>query len=97
MSKYKCPACGKNYSIDDFVLGFGVCKDCQICGYWVDPAGGLHGPDFDEDYFEPSSDAGNMQMLNRMMGNVPSNQGGVPMSGQEKSVRRGTFQPRVVK
>jgi len=36
-------------------------------------------------------------MLNKMMGDSPSNQSGVPMSGQEKSTRQSTFKPRVVK
>ena len=43
----------------------------------------------DEDYFEPQSDAGNMKMLDRMMGgNVPSNQANLPMTTPEKGVRR---------
>jgi len=46
---------------------------------------------FDEDYFEPGSDAGNLQILNRMSGTTPSNQHGVEMSGQEKSVRESTY------
>ena len=52
---------------------------------------------FDESFFEAKSDAGNLQMLNKMMGDSPSNQSGVPMSGQEKSTRQSTFKPRVVK
>jgi len=42
---------------------------------------------FDEDFYEPNSDAGNMQMMKKMLGNTPSNQNNVPMSGQEKGVR----------
>jgi len=57
---------------------------------------------FDENFFEPASEAGNMQMLRRMLGGgamggggqVPQNQNALPMSGQEQSVRRGTHQPR---
>lgn len=54
---------------------------------------------FDEDYFEPQGDAGNMQMLQRMMGgNVPSNQNEIPMSEQEKGVRRGMYErPKLIR
>jgi hypothetical protein len=47
----------------------------------------------DEDYFEPSSDAGNIQMLKRIMGkgNMASNEKGLPMSNEEKGVRQLTF------
>ena len=47
----------------------------------------------DEDFYEPSSDAGNVNMLQRLMGggNVPSNEKGLPMSSPEKNVRRLTF------
>jgi hypothetical protein len=41
----------------------------------------------DEDFYEPTSDAGNMQMLDRMMGSKPSNERGIAMSPQEKGVR----------
>ncbi|MCP4262815.1 MAG: hypothetical protein GY774_35700 [Planctomycetes bacterium] len=42
----------------------------------------------DEDYFEPQGEAGNMQMINRMIGGEPnSNQNQVPMSGREKLTR----------
>jgi hypothetical protein len=42
----------------------------------------------DEDYFEPQGDAGNVQMLNRMIeGSPASNQNKVPMTGQEKQTR----------
>jgi len=52
---------------------------------------------FDEKYFEPQGDAGNMNMLQRMMGpNTPQNEQGLPMSGQERSVRQSTFKPRSV-
>ena len=47
---------------------------------------------FDEDYYEPTSPAGNMQMLDRMSG--PSNQNGIEMSQPERSVRNQTFEPR---
>ena len=54
---------------------------------------------FDEEYFEPQGDAGNMQMLKRMMGgNVPSNQNAIPMSQQEKGVRRGMYErPKLIR
>lgn len=42
----------------------------------------------DEDYFEPGSESGEMQVLNRMRGGA-SNQNGIPMSTPEKSVRAG--------
>ena len=49
---------------------------------------------FDEDFYEPSSDAGNMQMLDKMMGgNVPSNQNQLPMTTPEKNVRRQSYGP----
>ena len=47
---------------------------------------------FDEGYYEPTTAAGNMQMLDRMSG--PSNQNGIPMSQDETSVRQSTFEPR---
>jgi len=44
---------------------------------------------FDEDFFEPQSDAGNLNMMQRMLqGGMPNNQNQLPMSGQEQSVRR---------
>lgn len=54
---------------------------------------------FDEEYFEPQGDAGNMQMLKRMMGgNVPSNQNAIPMSQQEKGVRQSMYQrPKLIR
>ena len=53
----------------------------------------------DEDYFEPNGDAGNMQMMKKMMGGGPkpgatSNQSGQQMSGTERGVRARTYQPR---
>ncbi len=48
----------------------------------------------DEEYFEPESEEGKIKMLSDMMG--ASNEKGVPMSGQEKSVRRQTFKPKVM-
>ena len=48
----------------------------------------------DESFYEPTSDAGNMQMLDRMLGGAPSNQNQLPMTTPEKSVRRLTYQPR---
>ena len=50
---------------------------------------------FDEEFFEPSSDAGNMQMLKRMMNQgkpMMSNQNQTPMTGQEKQVRQGMYE-----
>ena len=46
---------------------------------------------FDEDFFEPKTDAGSVQMLNRGMAGADSNQNGVPMSGPERSVRGQTY------
>ena len=53
----------------------------------------------DEEYFEPGSDSGNMQMMKRMMGGSPkpgatSNQSGARMSGMERGIRARTYQPR---
>ena len=46
----------------------------------------------DEEYFEPQSDTGELQMMKkRMAGATPQNEQGLPMSGQEKGVRGGTF------
>lgn len=51
---------------------------------------------FDEDFYEPSSDAGNVTMLKRMMGGgaTPSNQNQIPMSGTEKNMRGLTYEPK---
>jgi hypothetical protein len=46
---------------------------------------------FDEDYFEPSGDAGNVQMLNKIMGSPASNEKGIKMSPQEKGVRQSSY------
>jgi len=48
----------------------------------------------DEKFFEPKSEAGNLQQIQSMLGRVPSNQSGVEMTGQEKSTRQATYQPR---
>ena len=46
-------------------------------------------PLLDEDFYEPQSDVGQMQMLQKMMGGkVPSNEQGIPMSQNEKRVRQ---------
>ena len=51
----------------------------------------------DEDYFEPSGEAGNTQMLQRRLGGgAPSNEKGIPMSQEEGGVRQGTFRPRMI-
>ena len=50
---------------------------------------------FDEDYFEPGSDAGQMQqMMKQLTPGAPSNQNELPMSQQEVGVRKTMFQPR---
>jgi hypothetical protein len=50
---------------------------------------------FDEDYYEPSSDAGNIQMIRRMGApGAVSNQNKLPMTGAEQNVRRVTYAPR---
>jgi len=52
---------------------------------------------FDEEFFEPQSDAGQMQMLQRTLGaGTPQNEYGLPMSGQERSVRQATYSPRLL-
>jgi hypothetical protein len=49
----------------------------------------------DEEFFEPESESGQVnQLMQTMQGK--SNQNGVEMSGQEKSVRKQTFKPKVV-
>lgn len=49
---------------------------------------------FDENYFEPSSEGGQLEMMRRRMpGNTPSNQSGVPMGQEQAGVREATFQP----
>jgi hypothetical protein len=51
---------------------------------------------FDESYFEPGSEAGNMQVIQKLMGGgkAPSNQNEVPMSQEEKGVRQNTYEPQ---
>ena len=49
----------------------------------------------DEDFYEPNTAAGNMQMLQRQFApGAESNQNGVQMSGTERNVRQKTTQPR---
>jgi hypothetical protein len=48
---------------------------------------------FDEEYFEPQGEGGQLQMLKQMMGG-PSNQNNVEMSGEEKQVRQKTYNPQ---
>jgi len=50
----------------------------------------------DEGFYEPKSDAGNLQVMQQMLGRTPSNQAGLDMSNEEKSTRRLTYQPRGV-
>ena len=45
----------------------------------------------DEKFYEPTSDAGNMQMMDKMMGSSPSNEQRIEMSAPEKGVRRGAM------
>uniref|UniRef100_A0A6H1Z7F0 Portal protein n=1 Tax=viral metagenome TaxID=1070528 RepID=A0A6H1Z7F0_9ZZZZ len=50
---------------------------------------------FDEEYFDPQSDSGQMEMMRRRMGgNTPSNQSGVPMGQEQAGVREATFNPQ---
>ena len=49
---------------------------------------------FDEGYFEPQGDSGNMQMLERQLGGGASNQNQIEMSQTEKGVRQSTYSPR---
>ena len=50
---------------------------------------------FDEEFFEPASDAGQMQMIQKTLGaGTPQNEYGLPMSGQERSVRQLTYNPK---
>ncbi len=49
---------------------------------------------FDESYFEPQGDSGNMQMLERQLGGGASNQNQIEMSETEKGVRQSTYSPR---
>jgi len=49
---------------------------------------------FDEEYFEPNSEAGQIQMMRkRLQGNTPSNQSGVPMGQEQAGAREATFSP----
>jgi len=50
---------------------------------------------FDENFFEPNTEAGNLQMMDRMLG-APSNEQGIEMSGTERGMRESTFQPRMM-
>jgi hypothetical protein len=50
----------------------------------------------DEDFFDPQSDAGNVQMLKKIMGKpMASNEQGIQMSNNEQSVRQSTFDRRM--
>jgi len=50
---------------------------------------------FDEEYFEPNGEAGNMQMMGRMLNpGTPSNQNRIPMSGKERGIRQLTYDAR---
>lgn len=49
---------------------------------------------FDEEYFSPDSESGNMQMLQRSMAGATSNQAGLPMTGPEQETRRIGHEPR---
>ena len=51
----------------------------------------------DEDYFEPQGEAGEMQMMQRMLQGkqAPQNEKGLPMSATEKGLRQKTFKPRL--
>jgi hypothetical protein len=50
---------------------------------------------FDEDYFEPSSEAGNVQALNKMIqGGAESNEQGIEQSPTERNVRQQGMQNR---
>jgi hypothetical protein len=49
---------------------------------------------FDEDWFEPSTESGNLAMINKMLGQGPQNEYGLPMSQQERGMRMRTYEPR---
>lgn len=49
-----CSGCGakvEDTSHDDPYL----CDSCSLMGWWIDPAGGVHAPDNDDDFEDPSS------------------------------------------
>ena len=47
---------------------------------------------FDEDHFEPSTEAGQQkQMMNQIMGSPASNEKDIPMSKTEKGVRQSSY------
>jgi len=48
---------------------------------------------FDEEYFEPKTDAGQLQQIEKQLG-YESNQNGIPASTKERSVRAATDSPR---
>ncbi len=50
---------------------------------------------FDEEYFEPASETGQLEMMRRRLpGKTPSNQNQVPMGQEQASVREATFSPQ---
>ena len=52
---------------------------------------------FDEEFYEPASETGKIQMLRKMLGgNVPSNEQQIPMSTAEKETRSSTYSPKGV-
>lgn len=49
---------------------------------------------YDEDYFEPKTEGGQMERINQQLGTgTPSNDTGIPMSPTEQGVRRSTYAP----
>jgi hypothetical protein len=50
---------------------------------------------FDEEYFEPSSEEGKLEMMKRRMNSsAPSNEQGIPMGQEQAGVREKTFSPK---
>lgn len=49
---------------------------------------------FDEEYFEPQTDAGQLQQIENKLGGYDNNQNGIPASTKERSVRAATDSPR---
>ena len=40
---FQCPICYRMFELDE--MGNPVCNKCEVEGWWVDPAGGIHYPD----------------------------------------------------
>lgn len=54
MHEVKCKGCSRMFSVSEHNDSY-LCDECDSEGFWIDPAGGLHSPDEEDDLEDPAA------------------------------------------